>query len=478
MIKQNIKTRYLEHCRTLIRLMEVRKELAKDLEEATYGVRYFRHGNLNEIKAEMATVNNKFLNVERVLKKIVRNANDLLYEVPFDGLAQEYGLSKDEKYIIMIIFFNANLKNREDGISGKELLGLLGYKPSEFVDKCVLFQNLIKKDLITYYPERHYYPRNSHRMIIDLDFCLTRKALLGITGDENLLFTEGNDEDISERSYNGKRRDPKESILLVREPIINFDQIVLNDEQKNDIEQVIFQIGKGNKLLTEWGFDQTIKYGKGITMLFYGPPGTGKTATSEAIAQRLGKKIGIANYAQILDKWFGNAEKNVVKIFEEAQKNDCILVFDEADSLFGQRLIEGHSIDRTYNYMTNILMQEIERFDGLVILTTNREFVMDSAFERRILFKIKFEMPKPEQRAKIWRALIPTNAPLGDDVDFSELGSRFELTGGEIKNAIINAVRECSFLSAEKITMDVLIKFAEKELATKRESYKAIGFIG
>ncbi|MEO0092349.1 MAG: ATP-binding protein [candidate division WOR-3 bacterium] len=474
MTKQNIRTKYFEQCRTLIRLLEVRKELMRDLEETS--LRRFLHNNLHELRAELTTINNKIANVEKQLKKIVSNPDVVLNQAPFDDLAQKFGLTKDEKYVIMIIFFNVNLKNREDGISGKELLGLLGYKVSEYVDKCALFQNLIQKELITYYPELRYY-RNSQRMIIDLDFCLTRKALLCITDNENLLVTEETDDETFEFGFNRRKRNQKESIVCVREPVINFDQIVLDDVQKHDIERAIFQMERGNRLFSDWGFDQTIKYGKGITMLFYGPPGTGKTATSEAIAQRLNKKIGIANYAQILNMWLGNSEKNVIRIFEEAKKNDCVLVFDEADSLFAKRLFEAHSTDRTYNYMTNLLMQEIERFDGLVILTTNREFVMDEAFGRRILYKVKFDVPNAELRAKIWRALIPASAPLADDVDFTELGKRFELTGGEIKNVIINVVRECSFTGVEKITMEILVKFAEKELATiKRQSAKAIGF--
>jgi SpoVK/Ycf46/Vps4 family AAA+-type ATPase len=294
-----------------------------------------------------------------------------------------------------------------------------------------------------------------------------------LMGNDLYLLSETSDEHESHTSERNEK-----GILFVREPIISLNQIVLDEDKKQEIEKIIFQIEKGNKLFTDWGFDQTIKYGKGFTILLYGKPGTGKTALSEAIAQRLSKKIGIVNYAQLLSKWIGDSEKNLVKAFKQAKENDCVLVFDEADSLFGQRLPETYSVDRMHNYMTNVLMQEIERYEGLVILTTNREFVMDEAFGRRILFKIKFDIPKPEERAKIWRILIPANAPIDDDINFIELGNRFELTGGEIKNVILNAVRECGFSEESKITMNILVKYAESENKNIiRKTYKnKLGF--
>jgi SpoVK/Ycf46/Vps4 family AAA+-type ATPase len=192
----------------------------------------------------------------------------------------------------------------------------------------------------------------------------------------------------------------------------------------------------------------------------------------------LGKKVGVANYARILDMWLGNAEKNITKVFDEAKAENCILVFDEADSLFSQRQNDPQRNDRTYNYMTNILMQELERFDGVCILTTNREIVMDTAFNRRILLKLKFDVPETEERIKIWQTLIPAMAPIDADVDFTEMGSRFVLTGGEIKNVIMNVIRECSYNNEQKITMAALTEYAKRETATSvKRATKKFGFL-
>ncbi|MEO0131583.1 MAG: ATP-binding protein [candidate division WOR-3 bacterium] len=163
--------------------------------------------------------------------------------------------------------------------------------------------------------------------------------------------------------------------------------------------------------------------------------------------------------------------------FNEARETDCVLLFDEADSLFACRLTESRSVDRMHNYMTNILMQELERFDGVVILTTNREYAFDEAFPRRILYKIKFDIPGPAERARIWRALIPPEAPLAPDVDFNLLAEKYALTGGEIKNVIIKAALEGASQNSNMLSMALFTKYAEIELEnTDRKVKRHIGF--
>ncbi|MEO0101862.1 MAG: ATP-binding protein, partial [candidate division WOR-3 bacterium] len=337
----------------------------------------------------------------------------------------------------------------------------------QFFQKAKILNLLWKKGLISEC-------FSSGPTILDTDFELSKMVLEELFGKELFL-------DLEEEIPRMKKKVQDLSsgkILTVRDPKITFDQVVLESENKLSLERVITQMERGKEIFARWGIDEVIKYGKGIAMLFYGPPGTGKTATAEAIAQRLNKKIGIANYAQILNKWVGESEKNLMQIFREAKEEDCILVFDEADALFAKRLEEEHSTDRLHNYMTNILMQEMERFEGVIILTTNREVVFDEAFFRRILLKLKFDIPKPETRAEIWRRLIPKKMPLAEDVDFAELGKRFELTGGEIKNVILNVALECALSGEEKVTMEILMRLAEKELmATGRKTRNQVGFV-
>ncbi|MBS4015066.1 MAG: ATP-binding protein [Candidatus Latescibacteria bacterium] len=472
MKNNDIKSNYLEHGYNLIRLLDARKKINDEIFEAQFNIsvenKKILRTKINDKKKKIKEVNKKIEKLENNLDKLCKKAKVFNEYIPLEALSEKYCLSKDEKYIMLAVFFGDWYRHHKP--TGKDLMSLLGYAPNQYVNNYRIIKNLINEKLIET-NDRYPYPSYT---IFDFEYRLAPDTMQEIMGNDLYLLSETSD-DRESRFSEGNQN----TILSIREPIVSFDQIVLEDMQKQEIEQMIFQIVTGNKLFTQWGFDQTIKYGKGMTILFYGAPGTGKTATCEAIAQRLSKKIGIANYAQLLSKWIGDSEKNLVKVFKEAKENDCVLVFDEADSLFGQRLPETYSVDRMHNYMTNVLMQEIERFDGLVILTTNRELTIDEAFSRRILFKMRFDIPKTEERAKIWRALIPANAPISDDVDFAELGKRYELTGGEIKNVIINVVRECGFSNEEKISMLNLIKYAQKEKnsSLRDKSKNKLGFI-
>ncbi len=130
-------------------------------------------------------------------------------------------------------------------------------------------------------------------------------------------------------------------------------------------------------------------------------------------------------YDQLNSKWFGDSEKNVRMVFEEARKVECVLVFDEADACFGRRLDEFRSADRVLNLMTNILMQEIEFYKGLIILTTNRDFALDSVFECRLLLRLKFELPDAAARERIWQKFLADCPKLASDVSFVQLVARF-----------------------------------------------------
>ena len=155
-------------------------------------------------------------------------------------------------------------------------------------------------------------------------------------------------------------------------------------------------------------------------------------------------------------------EKNLTRIFAEARGTQSILLFDEADSLFAKRVEVKGSNDRFANMETNVLLQLIERYDGLVILTTNLKTSIDNAFERRLSFKINFPFPEWETRATIWEHLLPDTAPLGKDVDYDLLGKSFELSGGSIKNAVLRAAYRAAALGSP-LTMDLFEDAAKRE---------------
>jgi SpoVK/Ycf46/Vps4 family AAA+-type ATPase len=187
------------------------------------------------------------------------------------------------------------------------------------------------------------------------------------------------------------------------------------------------------------------------------------------IARQLGMDLFRIDLSSIISKYVGETEKNLARIFDEAQRGQTILLFDEADSLFAQRTEVKSSIDRYANLEVNYLLQRMEDFDGVTVLTTNFETSIDSAFKRRIRYRIQFPFPDKKARKLLWQSMFPKKAELSDDIDHGELADRYEMTGGHIKNAVIRA----AFMAADRnspITMADLIKASNLE-------YKEIGMI-
>lgn len=224
---------------------------------------------------------------------------------------------------------------------------------------------------------------------------------------------------------------------IARKPTVAFGQLVFSEKIKSSIELCLAQIQNQSTLFNTWQLGKTIGYGTGVTILFSGPPGTGKTACAEAIAHRLDKTIITVNYSQIQNCWVGQTEKNIVRVFGDASQADAVLFWDEADAMFYNR----DSASKNWEVRdVNVLLQELERFKGVCILSTNRKTSLDKALERRISLKIEFERPSKEVRRQIWKNLLPPKMPIDKSVSLDEL-SQVDLSGGEIKNVILNAAR-------------------------------------
>lgn len=220
---------------------------------------------------------------------------------------------------------------------------------------------------------------------------------------------------------------------------LTLNDLVLAKEPSDLVQELLAACHNKQIVLNDWGFGARLTTGKGLISLFSGEAGTGKTLCAEILANELELKLHIVSIPKVVSKWVGETEKNIRAIFNHARAQNSMLLFDEADSMFTTRVKVEKAQDHFQNMEVNMLLQEIERFDGIVVLTTNLEANIDKAFERRILFKIHFPAPEPPQRLKIWQTLIPKQTPLEDDLDFGYLADTFELTGGQIKNAIVRA---------------------------------------
>jgi SpoVK/Ycf46/Vps4 family AAA+-type ATPase len=213
----------------------------------------------------------------------------------------------------------------------------------------------------------------------------------------------------------------------------------------------------------DWGFSTKFSLGKGLTALFTGESGTGKTMAAEVIANDLNLELYKIDLSSILSKYIGETEKNLNSIFKESEGSNSILFFDEADALFGKRTDVKDSHDRYANIETNYLLQKIDEFEGVVILSTNYRRNIDEAFIRRMQFIVNFPFPDAEYRLEIWKKAFPEQVPKSDDIDYKFLAINLQIPGGNIKNIVINSAFIAAKNGKRPISMSDII------LATKRE---------
>jgi SpoVK/Ycf46/Vps4 family AAA+-type ATPase len=220
-----------------------------------------------------------------------------------------------------------------------------------------------------------------------------------------------------------------------------FADVILPPRTRAALDETLSLVRSHELIFTQWGLGERHSSGLGLAFNFAGPPGTGKTICAEAIATSLGKKLLSVRYAELESMWIGETPKNVAAVFRMATEEDAVLFFDEADSIASRRATGAtQGYQRESNTVVNVLLKELESFNGVVIFATNLAVNFDPAFERRIRTHVLFEMPGVEEREKIWRVQIhPEKTPLGDDVDFRTLAERYAVSGGDIKNAVLKA---------------------------------------
>lgn len=231
-------------------------------------------------------------------------------------------------------------------------------------------------------------------------------------------------------------------------PRYTWRDLVLAPDALAQLREICARLSAQDQVLERWGFARRLSQGKGTTVLFAGPSGTGKTMTAEIIASELGLDLYRINLAQIVSKYIGETEKNLDRVFDAARDANAVLLFDEAEALFGKRSEVRDAHDRYANIEVAYLLQRIEAFDGLAILSTNLRQNLDEAFSRRLAFVVSFPFPEAAERRRIWDAMFPSEVPLAADVDFAAMAERFKLSGGNIKNIALAA----AFLAADERT--------------------------
>jgi len=245
-------------------------------------------------------------------------------------------------------------------------------------------------------------------------------------------------------------------------PAYQWEDLVLPPDQLKLLQEACLHVKYRHTVFHQWGFKKKVAYGNGLSMLFSGPPGTGKTMAAQVIANQLHMEMYKIQLSQVVSKYIGETEKNLRQVFEEAKKSNCILFFDETDALFGKRSEVKDAHDRHANIETAYLLQQMEEYDGVIVMATNLLQNIDAAFMRRINFVITFPFPDAATRLLLWQKHLETGVPLAEDVNLPFLADEFKIAGGNIKNIVLHA----AFLAASQnvpISMVHLLKSTVNE---------------
>jgi hypothetical protein len=223
------------------------------------------------------------------------------------------------------------------------------------------------------------------------------------------------------------------------QPTARWDQLVLPPDRAAQLTEALHRLLHQATVLDQWKFLEGRPGARGVRVLLSGPPGTGKTLAAEVVAHSLGVDLLMVDISRVVSKWIGETEKHLAEAFDVAEKSHAVLLFDEADALFGKRTEVSDAHDRYANLETAYLLSRLERFDGLAILSTNLKQNIDPAFLRRLEFVIDFDEPSALERESLWQCHLPPTAPLAPDVNLKELANLYPIVGGLIRNASVAA---------------------------------------
>ncbi len=251
-------------------------------------------------------------------------------------------------------------------------------------------------------------------------------------------------------------------LALSIEPRLGWNDLILPEDKLAHLHEICEHARQQYKVFGTWGFARKLRHGRGLSALFAGPSGTGKTMAAEVVAGELGFDLYKVDLSGVVSKYIGETEKNLSRIFAEAETANAILFFDEADALFGKRTEVSDAHDRYANIETSYLLQKMEEYEGVVIMATNLSENMDEAFTRRVRFIVEFPFPDETHCRRIWETHFPAEVPVSSSIDFGYLARELRLPGGNIRNIVLSA----AFLAAQnggEVGMNHILHAARRE---------------
>lgn len=298
----------------------------------------------------------------------------------------------------------------------------------------------------------------------------------GRTGTERkIILTDFTSEVVQEEGQDEPQLSSNTIPSETCQPSVTLKHVVLPPGLERKVRMIVSAIGMQDQVLKDWGFGHEYRVGQGISVLLRGPSGTGKTLTVEAIAGELDRPLRILTAANLVSKWLGETDQNVTKLFRTMAGSREIFLIDEADSLLGARSSATHESDHYYNRHVNTFLTELDSFPGVVFFSTNMAENIDRAFDRRIRWKLTFPEPNVAARTLIWRKAMPEAAPLDPDIDLELLAMRYPISGGLIRNAVLQAAYAAA-TAGRAISMKDLSEAAEAESENRIVAKSSIGF--
>ena len=278
---------------------------------------------------------------------------------------------------------------------------------------------------------------------------------ISLRQDYNNNYTES-EKKITNDNDSGGKSVSNDECIYIRKPRWNFDDVYLPKQTVDEIKKTLMIARHKNKLFNEWKLGDGKGGARAIVFNFYGPSGTGKSMTAEAIAGELKKNLYVVNYAELESKYVGETPKNIVAVFKRAKKENAIIVFDEADSFLGKRLTNvTQSSDYGVNVTRSVMLVELEKFDGIVIFTTNLISNYDEAFKRRILASIPFYLPDEEGRECIWNIYLNNGITVDEKISGEMLAQKYSgLSGADIKDMLLYAAVSALSRDEEKALLN------------------------
>lgn len=392
---------------------------------------------------------------------------------PYANFIRHYQLTQPERAVLVLalaaqikpqlldIFF---LKNQQFDRKFTEFGGLRGGPDGDFMPTVetamfLLADNLeMRFALQTLFGPEHFF---SKHYILRLTFGIDEpllKAPLRLSEDYLAMFTTGQPHQPGFGVHFPAR---------LIETRLEWDDLVLNPGTRRQLEEIETWLRHGEALMEDWGMAAKLR--PGFRSLFYGPPGTGKTMTACLLGKATGRPVYKIDLSLVVSKYIGETEKNLSKVFDQAEHRGWILFFDEADALFGKRSETKDAHDRYANQETAFLLQRLESFDGVAILASNFRDNLDEAFSRRFESMIYFPLPKPEERLKLWRQGFPAKAALEEGIDLEKIAREHEFTGSSIMNAIRYAALQALRRDREIISLDELQQGIRREYVKERK---------